>query len=193
MLSAVLFSFYFVVITMMVCIPFSYFVSSENWSLWNAGFNVETVEYKNISFTVWDVGGQDKVWFSINFIFCIMMCCPFLFRQNQHSLYFVKPLYLYFGLSHWSALSYCTSGLCRNMYTFNHTLDWPMLIFVLTDQTSLEALLPEHTGSYLCCGQQWSWSCCWSQRWAPQDAQWGKWYPLVILSYFLHAVVGQCH
>jgi hypothetical protein len=23
---------------------------------------VETVEYKNISFTVWDVGGQDKVW-----------------------------------------------------------------------------------------------------------------------------------
>ena len=26
------------------------------------GFNVETVEYKNISFTVWDVGGQDKVW-----------------------------------------------------------------------------------------------------------------------------------
>eukprot|EP00923_Selenidium_pygospionis_P057533 GHVN01100582.1.p1 GENE.GHVN01100582.1~~GHVN01100582.1.p1 ORF type:complete len:107 (+),score=14.79 GHVN01100582.1:149-469(+) len=27
------------------------------------GFNVETVEYKNISFTVWDVGGQDKVGF----------------------------------------------------------------------------------------------------------------------------------
>jgi len=25
------------------------------------GFNVETVEYKNISFTVWDVGGQDKL------------------------------------------------------------------------------------------------------------------------------------
>ena len=32
------------------------------------GFNVETVEYKNISFTVWDVGGQDKV--GINFIIC---------------------------------------------------------------------------------------------------------------------------
>lgn len=30
------------------------------------GFNVETVEYKNISFTVWDVGGQDKV--KLNFI-----------------------------------------------------------------------------------------------------------------------------
>lgn len=26
-----------------------------------AGFNVESVEYKNISFTVWDVGGQDKI------------------------------------------------------------------------------------------------------------------------------------
>jgi len=25
------------------------------------GFNVETVEYKNISFTVWDVGGQQKI------------------------------------------------------------------------------------------------------------------------------------
>ena len=25
------------------------------------GFNVETVEFKNISFSVWDVGGQDKI------------------------------------------------------------------------------------------------------------------------------------
>ncbi|XP_037653690.1 ADP-ribosylation factor 2-like [Choloepus didactylus] len=25
------------------------------------GFNVQMVEYKNISFTVWDVGGQDKI------------------------------------------------------------------------------------------------------------------------------------
>jgi len=25
------------------------------------GFNVETVEYTNINFTVWDVGGQDKI------------------------------------------------------------------------------------------------------------------------------------
>ena len=25
------------------------------------GFNVETAEYKNISFTVWDVGGQNKI------------------------------------------------------------------------------------------------------------------------------------
>merc|ERR1719440_1174492 len=25
------------------------------------GFNVETVEYKNIKFTVWDIGGQDRI------------------------------------------------------------------------------------------------------------------------------------
>jgi ADP-ribosylation factor 1/2 len=25
------------------------------------GFNVETVEYKKVSFTVWDIGGQDKI------------------------------------------------------------------------------------------------------------------------------------
>lgn len=25
------------------------------------GFNVETVQYKNINFTVWDVGGQHKI------------------------------------------------------------------------------------------------------------------------------------
>ena len=29
--------------------------------LTDLGFNVETVEYKNIQFTVWDVGGQDKI------------------------------------------------------------------------------------------------------------------------------------
>merc|ERR1719387_2376655 len=27
----------------------------------NFGFNVETVEYKNLKFTVWDVGGQEKI------------------------------------------------------------------------------------------------------------------------------------
>ena len=25
------------------------------------GFNVETVQHKNVGFTVWDVGGQDKI------------------------------------------------------------------------------------------------------------------------------------
>ncbi|KAF6146328.1 hypothetical protein GIB67_040773 [Kingdonia uniflora] len=42
------------------------------------GFNVETVEYKNISFTVWDVGGQDKI-------------CPLwrYYFQNTQGLIFV--------------------------------------------------------------------------------------------------------
>lgn len=30
---------------------------------------METVEYKNISFTVWDVGGQDKVSMHLEFEF----------------------------------------------------------------------------------------------------------------------------
>ena len=33
----------------------------QSCPLLNLGFNVETVEYRNISFTVWDVGGQDKI------------------------------------------------------------------------------------------------------------------------------------
>ncbi|XP_021722594.1 ADP-ribosylation factor 1-like [Chenopodium quinoa] len=37
------------------------------------GFNVETVEYKNISFTVGDVGGQDKA-SPIYFIYLISSC-----------------------------------------------------------------------------------------------------------------------
>lgn len=37
------------------------FYDSSLFHLCCAGFNVETVEYKNISFTVWDVGGQDKI------------------------------------------------------------------------------------------------------------------------------------
>ena len=37
----------------------TYFISKLKQK--QKGFNVETVEYKNISFTVWDVGGQDKI------------------------------------------------------------------------------------------------------------------------------------
>jgi GTPase SAR1 family protein len=44
-------------------------------SFWKfPGFNVETVEYKNISFTVWDVGGQDKVKKLSFEIYCQMTC-----------------------------------------------------------------------------------------------------------------------
>ena len=30
-------------------------------AVWAAGFNVEKVQYKNVLFTVWDVGGQEKL------------------------------------------------------------------------------------------------------------------------------------
>ena len=36
-------------------------INNEHMMICFLGFNVETVEYKNISFTVWDVGGQDKI------------------------------------------------------------------------------------------------------------------------------------
>ncbi|KAL7249276.1 hypothetical protein ACSBR1_011429 [Camellia fascicularis] len=43
-------------------VNFSTFVKSAGIDFYPlGGFNVKTVEYKNISFTVWDVGGQDKV------------------------------------------------------------------------------------------------------------------------------------
>ena len=32
------------------------------------GFNVETVEYKNISFTVWDVGGQVSLMIILSYL-----------------------------------------------------------------------------------------------------------------------------
>lgn len=46
---------------------------------------METVEYKNISFTVWDVGGQDKVktlllafvhsYYYIPYVHCVLQLC----------------------------------------------------------------------------------------------------------------------
>lgn len=42
--------------------PFAPLAKADlSFGLIHTGFNVETVEYKNISFTVWDVGGQDKI------------------------------------------------------------------------------------------------------------------------------------
>ena len=35
-------------------------LNSKAWLL-RAGFNVEKVQYKNVLFTVWDVGGQEKL------------------------------------------------------------------------------------------------------------------------------------
>ena len=39
---------------------------------------METVEYKNISFTVWDVGGQDKVCGLYDLYFAYEICQNFL-------------------------------------------------------------------------------------------------------------------
>lgn len=47
-----------------------------------SGFNVETVEYKNISFTVWDVGGQDKVC-RFSFIKRFFILFPILFALER--------------------------------------------------------------------------------------------------------------
>lgn len=53
------------------------------------GFNVETVEYKNICFTVWDVGGQGKIrplWrhyyqnTQVKFLFWFFLCTIRLLR-----------------------------------------------------------------------------------------------------------------
>ena len=52
------------------------------------GFNVETVEYKNISFTVWDVGGQDKIrplwrhYFQVDYLFESLL----FFEKSQDAL-----------------------------------------------------------------------------------------------------------
>lgn len=47
------------------------------------GFNVETVEYKNISFTVWDVGGQDKIRPLWRHYFQNTQVCTFLKTTNN--------------------------------------------------------------------------------------------------------------
>lgn len=45
----------------MVSIRLIHLISYQAGADFSTGFNVETVEYKNIQFTVWDVGGQDKI------------------------------------------------------------------------------------------------------------------------------------
>jgi GTPase SAR1 family protein len=42
--------------------PFIGLVSNSfGYVFFSAGFNVEKVQYKNVAFTVWDVGGQEKL------------------------------------------------------------------------------------------------------------------------------------
>lgn len=57
------------------------------------GFNVETVEYRNVSFTVWDVGGQDKVYIYISFhkYLPLPRCIIILFTLLQ-----IRPLWRHY-------------------------------------------------------------------------------------------------
>jgi len=48
-------------IGMLFPLPEYRYPNTQYWRPFFSGFNVETVEYKNIQFTVWDVGGQDKI------------------------------------------------------------------------------------------------------------------------------------
>ena len=65
-----------------ICILFTYFV----------GFNVETVEYKNISFTVWDVGGQDKIRPLWRHYFQNTQGLIFVVDSNDRWGYFIKNI-----------------------------------------------------------------------------------------------------
>jgi ADP-ribosylation factor protein 1 len=47
------------------------------------GFNLETVEYGNVSFTVWDVGGQDKIRALWNFYYSNTQGLIFVIDSND--------------------------------------------------------------------------------------------------------------
>ena len=79
------------------------------------GFNVETVEYKNISFTVWDVGGQDKIrplwrhyFLNTQVCVCVYTCvvCNYLVPRGPSSL------------SHWFTTLNCKESSFGSNYVF---------------------------------------------------------------------------
>lgn len=76
-----------------------------------SGFNVETVEYKNISFTVWDVGGQDK----------IRPLWRHYFQNTQGTLY---------DLDHYLHI-FSYSGYLHCIVHTNWSICFPGLIFVV--------------------------------------------------------------
>lgn len=69
------------------------------------GFNVETVEYKNVGFTVWDVGGQDKVLLIPLLLFCHMLQIDTFIHDfiqkwhcgNNNARIFISLLFFYNG------------------------------------------------------------------------------------------------
>lgn len=112
------------------------------------GFNVETVEYKNVSFTVWDVGGQDKVfmifWSHLNLLIrdealsvCLLsIWAPFEIRCFTDL--FARVLYM-------GTLVYDNIPADA----IQTTLIWLYAKFC-ADSTIVETLLSEYTRSYLC-------------------------------------------
>jgi small GTP-binding protein len=48
------------------------------------GFNVETVEYKNISFTVWDIGGQQRLRLLWKYYFANVQGIIYVVDCNDH-------------------------------------------------------------------------------------------------------------
>ncbi|KAM9993074.1 hypothetical protein ACTFIY_010492 [Dictyostelium cf. discoideum] len=53
------------------------------------GFNVETIEYKNLSMTVWDVGGQNKIralWKHLSWFKCNHLCTQILIFANKQDM-----------------------------------------------------------------------------------------------------------
>ena len=75
------------------------------------GFNVETVEYKNISFTVWDVGGQDKV-----FLF------PFPFSIYTHVRFWMFSLIFFITLLSFAVIAYILCVIWeRNVVLISYT------------------------------------------------------------------------
>jgi GTPase SAR1 family protein len=53
------------------------------------GFNVETLEYKNIRMNVWDVGGQDKVRSLLSLCVCVCVCVCASIVYSYFSLFFL--------------------------------------------------------------------------------------------------------
>lgn len=114
------------------------------------GFNVETVEYKNVSFTVWDVGGQDKVQnmilLNISLVFFFFLPIP----NNKDDIFMCVHLLLPYHKMH----------LLGGLY-FKNTNSWlkivkqsnESLFATGLDSTVMETLFPEHPGSHLCGGQ----------------------------------------
>ena len=42
------------------------------------GFNVETVEFKNLKFQVWDLGGQTGIRYDITYFIFVLYDCVFI-------------------------------------------------------------------------------------------------------------------